>query len=211
MLEQAITVAVPDGVALEARYTKGTGRGWGVVTHPHPRYGGSMDNNVVHAALGALRELGLSALRFNFRGVGRSTGGHGGGPGEIEDLCAAVAHLRAVHGDDAPGHLVGYSFGAWIALQALPRLDPLASLTLISPPLDFMPLQAAPLGPQPTLVVCGERDEFCSVATLQCWFDGLQDPPADRALRFLKHGDHFHGGREGELDEEIRAFLADHV
>lgn len=210
MIEEAITIPVDDGVTLEARHARGTGSGWAVVTHPHPLYGGTMDNNVVDTACKALQGAGLATLRFNFRGVGRSTGEHGGGDAEVEDLLAALALLRERYGE-GPGHLVGYSFGAWVTIKALPRCPPPATLTLISPPLDFLPFGAMAPGPQPTLVVVGERDDFCSVGSLQHWIDGLADPPDGLTVRFLEYGDHFYSGREGDLEHELREFLAEYA
>ena len=211
MIEETITIPVDDGVRLEARHARGSGAGWAVVSHPHPLYGGSMDNNVVSTACAAAQDAGLATLRFNFRGVGRSTGDHGGGDAEVEDLLAAMALLRERYGEGVPGHLVGYSFGAWVTMKTLPRCPPLATLTLISPPLDFLPLGAVELGPQPTLVVAGERDDFCSVGTLQHWIDEIEDPPEDLAVRFLKYGDHFYSGRERELGHELGEFFAEYA
>src|SRR5215472_2161372 len=100
-----------------------------VVCHPHPLYGGSMYNNVVEAALEAMWRLGWATLRFNFRGVGRSEGEHGGGAGETDDAAAAVRFLA---GELAIGPqkilLAGYSFGAMAALNAASKLTDLGAL-----------------------------------------------------------------------------------
>jgi len=170
-------------------------------------YGGTMDNNVVEAARDTLGALGLSTLRFNFRGVGRSTGRHGGGTDEVEDVLAAAAFLRERHGEGTPLHAVGYSFGAWVLLSALPQVPAVSAAALIAPPVDFMPFTALRLGAQPTLVVAGERDDFCSVGTLQHWVDGQPAPPDELRVRFLKYGDHFYFGRERELQHELREFF----
>src|SRR6185295_8845408 len=114
--ETTVTIAAGD-VRLEGRLAVPAGATRGaVVCHPHPQYGGTMDNNVVVAVTDALRAAGLATLRFNFRGVGSSEGRHGGGAAEVGDAHAALAHLRAAGIEDVA--LVGYSFGAAVAARA---------------------------------------------------------------------------------------------
>ena len=110
-----------DGPAggLQARWTPAESpRSIAVVAHPHPLYGGTMDNAVVRTAESVLVQGGTSVLRFNFRGVGRSAGQHDGGVGEVADLAAAedAALARA---PALPLWLVGYSFGAVVAALRL--------------------------------------------------------------------------------------------
>jgi alpha/beta superfamily hydrolase len=87
-----------------------------VICHPHPIFGGSMHNKVVHAAAEALAGLGMPVVRFNFRGVGRSAGRHDGGRGETDDLKVVLDDLAARF-PGAPILAAGYSFGAWVALR----------------------------------------------------------------------------------------------
>jgi uncharacterized protein len=115
MEEQLI---IPAGeVTLEARFIAGAAPAGAVITHPHPLYGGSMNNNVVWTATRALGERGWSTLRVNFRGVGASTGSYGGGLAETADVAAALAFLQSRA--PGPGYVVGYSFGAAVAARAL--------------------------------------------------------------------------------------------
>src|SRR6266850_1735700 len=88
-----------------------------VVCHPHPLSQGTMHNKVVFAIAEAFFALGCAVLRFNFRGVGISAGTHDQGRGELEDALAAVEYLRARH-PGLPCHIAGFSFGAWIAIEA---------------------------------------------------------------------------------------------
>ena len=123
-----------------------------MICHPHPLYGGDMDNPVVVRVAEVCNELGLATLRFNFRGVGASTGHHGHGRDERHDVAAALAHLASVLPTGAPLGLVGYSFGAAMAAN------------LASEPADFPPLTAMALI-APPLVMTGD-EPFTAVARL---------------------------------------------
>ena len=106
-MEEHLTLKV-NNLSLEARFSSGDKAVGAIITHPHPLYGGSMDNNVVWTAIRAFGEQGWSTLRFNFRGVGASTGSYGEGLAEVEDVSAAADFLKSrVSG---PCWLVGYSF-----------------------------------------------------------------------------------------------------
>ncbi len=199
-----MSVEVPDGPTLEARLGLIEGaRGGLVICHPHPLYGGDMENPVVVRAAEVGSESGLSTLRFNFRGVGRSTGDHAHGRGEQHDVQAALTMLQSRVPDGRPLGLAGYSFGAWIAAAvATGRAFPLAGLCLIAPPLtmfDFGTLDGADLD---ILLVSGTRDPYC--------------PPRDLALlakRLLAAhtvtvdgADHFFFGKLFPLGEAIRSW-----
>ena len=105
-----------------------------VVCHPHPLFGGTMDNKVVTTTVRAYKELGLPVVSFNFRGVGASAGIHDHGRGEVDDLLAVVDWAVAQTGAQAL-YLAGFSFGSYIAAAAVGRL-PLAlkQLLLLAPP-----------------------------------------------------------------------------
>jgi len=100
------------GVKIEGRLGGDCARGAVVITHPHPLYGGDMDNPVVESVARAYAEKGMATLRFNFRGVGRSQGRYDEGMGEQEDVTGAVAHVRELGAGSVD--LAGYSFGAWV-------------------------------------------------------------------------------------------------
>jgi alpha/beta superfamily hydrolase len=181
-------------VSLEARFIPGASTSGVVVTHPHPLYGGSMDNNVVWTAVRAYGDQGWSTLRFNFRGVGASTGSYGDGLAEVEDVAGAVAYLASrVTG---PCYLVGYSFGAAVAARALLEGLRVAGAVLISPPIAFMDLDFLPETPGLNLIVVGDEDDLCPLAEVEDLCRRRQ-PPVD--LRVVSGADHFFGGREEGL------------
>ena len=158
-----------DGLRLEARLHDGSGRLAAVVLHPHPLYGGDMDNHVVAGVCEALAQAGAATLRFNFRGVGASEGSYDGGSGEAADARAAIDALRK-HKPDAPVLLAGYSFGAMIA-AAVAADCAVAALALVSPPQGMGPLPEMPAG-VPVLLITGDRDSLSPAAEVQALASG---------------------------------------
>jgi alpha/beta superfamily hydrolase len=136
-----------------------------IVCHPHPRFGGTMHTHAAYRLARAVRARGGVALRFNFRGVGRSAGAYDGGRGEADDARAALAHLALAH-PELPRLACGFSFGSWMALLA-GDADPgvvgllLAGLALRSADLDVVrdtaPVRASA---KPIAVVQAQHDEF---------------------------------------------------
>jgi len=132
VLEERITIAGAD-VNLEGRLALGGGPGGVVITHPHPMYGGTMDNNVVWTAARAFQARDWTTLRFNFRGVGLSSGEHGDGMSEMADVQAALAYLESRQVRSR--YVVGYSFGAAVAGRALVQGVSAAGIVMIAPPI----------------------------------------------------------------------------
>lgn len=194
MAETALRLPVGNGATLEARLQDGPG-GLAVLAHPHPAYGGDMDNNVVLAARDALFAAGFGALRFNFRG----------GDPDPDDLAVVLGHA-ADRSDGAPPHLVAYSYGAWIALKTLRTPRPLASLVLVAPPVDFLSFADLGLPDVPCRVVVGERDEFCSQRGLDRWL-AAQKVAVD--LERLPAADHFFRGHEAILGRLVAELVAE--
>lgn len=179
-----------------------------LLCHPHPLYGGDMDNNVVQGLRGGLEKAGFSVLRFNFRGVGRSEGGYGDGAGERADVQAAIDALASEPGVMTEGLLVaGYSFGAWVGM-AVAAADPrVGSLVAVAPPLALWPMDDLSECPRPKLAIAGSRDEHCPAALFHEWFEGLPGPK-ERAV--LEGTDHFFRGREAEVGTLAAEFALRH-
>ncbi len=145
---------------------EGAVRGVAVVCHPHPQHGGTMDNKVAQTLARAFNQLGLRAVRFNFRGVGASDGAWDDGQGEIDDALAVIAaHCDA----DLPLHLAGFSFGAYVAAEAATRLPAAGKarrLVLVGPSTQK---QAMPAVPEGTLVIHGEADDVVPLSATLDW------------------------------------------
>lgn len=167
-----VTVAGPAG-AIECAIDEpadGTAlRGVAVLCHPHPQFGGTMDNKVVQTLARAFVQLGYRAVRFNFRGVGGSAGAWNEGLGEIDDAIAVIAAQRAA----APGlplALGGFSFGGYVAANAAHRLaatDAVQRLVLVGPATSRFAMPAAVAAD--TLVIHGEADDVVPLSATLDW------------------------------------------
>jgi uncharacterized protein len=198
-MEEEVSIAVPGGPSLEGwvEVCPG-GRGGMVVCHPHPLYGGDMDNPVVVRIAEVARDEGLSTLRFNFRGVGRSAGIHGGGDGEREDVAAALALLHSRLPAQSRLGLAGYSFGAWVAARAV--ATGLVALALIAPPLTMLDFDGLHAASGDVLLIAGTRDAYCPVPRLHELASRI--PRAQTVI--VEGADHFFFGKLFPLGETIR-------
>ncbi len=205
MDEQTVKIEVDEEVTLRGAFTPARQEGapGAVVLHPHPLYGGSMHNNVVETLSAAAVDKGWGALRFNFRGVGGSSGRHDQGRGEQEDVLAAAAWL----GRRCPGPLVlmGYSFGSLVGAAAASRLDNLAAGVMVAPPLILGDLPDWPSDAGPLFMVAGDRDEFSPLEGLKEYAGRIG---ARVELVIFEKGDHFFVGRESALFKEVSTFLS---
>ena len=197
---------IPAGsVQLEAqlREPNENPRGAVVLCHPHPVYGGTMDNRVVYRAAKAAAEAGYAALRFNFRGVGRSTGQFDQGLGEKDDVLAAIRWLESKY-PRLDLAVIGYSFGAWVGLGAglgAPRVKALVGLGL---PLDLYDFDFLLSSPKPALYIVGTRDEFCSGGNLDRFESRL---PATSSVRRIEGSEHFFSGHLEAVQNLITDFF----
>lgn len=146
-----------------------------IVCHPLPTEGGSMHNKVVTMTARALRESGVTTLRFNFRGVGQSQGEFDDGDGELDDLRAVAAWARARHPDKALW-LAGFSFGAWVALRGAVELEA-AALISIAPPVGRSWDFDVAIPDIPWLVIQGDADEIVDPGAVHAWIESLPQAP----------------------------------
>ncbi|MBI4236728.1 MAG: alpha/beta hydrolase [Chloroflexi bacterium] len=175
-----------------------------VLCHPHPLYGGSMDNNVVLALTEALTARGMAALRFNFRGVGRSGGQFGGGIVEREDVRAVLTFLTSSDLGQVPVlGLAGYSFGGGVALGVAGTWPGLAALALIAPAAAPEPVALGDLT-MPKLVMVGEEDSFVTPERLRRLATSLPPP---LQVETFPGVDHFWWGAEVEMAERVGRFF----
>lgn len=166
-------------------------KGWcAVVCHPNPTRGGDMNNKVVTTLLRTYRDLGISVLTFNFRGVGNSSGEFDRGVGEREDLRAVIALCRSQL-NPAGLLLAGFSFGSSIAAAVSHQCDGLVHLLLVAPPVDRYDYEINHRFPVPVTVVQGGQDELIPAQQVHDWAAILHSPL--RLVAYEKAGHFFHG------------------
>jgi hypothetical protein len=161
-----------------------------VLCHPHPLHGGSLNNKVVHILASSMNRLGAVAVRFNFRGVGRSEGAFDNAVGELDDLRAVIAWVRKQR-PASPLWLGGFSFGAYVALRTHAEFK-VERLLLVAPPLSLYPVDDIPTVAVPWLVIQGGADEVIDAEQVREWLDRQQTNPPQR-IWMDKAGHFFHG------------------
>ncbi len=164
----------PDG-RLEGRYqpAKQKGAPIAIVLHPHPQFGGTMNNQIVYNLFYGFVNRGFAALRFNFRGVGRSQGRYDGGIGEISDAASALDFLQAVNPNASSLWVAGYSFGAYVGMQLLMRRPEMGGFVSIAAPAshyDFGFLAPCPCN---GLILHGAADELVPESSVKKLVDKL--------------------------------------
>ncbi len=180
-----------------------------VVCHPHPLYGGEMNNNVVIAVCHELCRQGIAAFRFNFRGAGSSQGSYNGGICEQEDIKAALSFVSKDNNvDSSRMGLVGYSFGAGVSLSVSPSIDTIKAIALISPPLEMPQWEEFSTYKIPKLIVGGSEDAFFPSDNLILRARDITDP---KEYEIIEGPDHFWGGFETQLADRVASFFIRHL
>ena len=192
LLDEPATESSPEAVA--------------VVCHPHPLYGGTMTNKVVYSLAKAFNEAGAAAVRFNYRGVGASTGTYDDGNGETDDALA-VLEWAAQRWPGAKLCLGGFSFGGAVAIRAAAARE-VTRLVTIAPAIRKITVDEGSLPQCPWLIVQGDRDELVDPNDIQQWAQGLSrkssQPPR---LVVLPGVEHFFHGRLNDLRQAVARWL----
>ena len=176
-----------------------------IVCHPHPLHGGSMSNNVVFAICETLAQRAIAALRFNFRGVGRSGGEYGGGISEQEDARAALTLASSTTGTDRQMiGLAGYSFGGSIALSTAAENGAVNLLALVSPALSDAGWEQLKAYSRPVLLISGEYDPVVPPEQVQQYAKQTIDL---KRIEIIPGVDHLWQGYEAELAQKVTGFF----
>ena len=174
-----------------------------VCCHPHPLYGGAMQNKVVHTLARACQDQRVTTVRFNFRGVGASAGKHDDGVGESEDAAVVADWARNATGASRLWSL-GFSSGGFVAYR-LATIRDAAALVTVAPPVQRFDFTKLPVPRCPWLVAQGDTDEFVDHERVLDWTRSLEPPPE---VRILAGAEHFFHGRLTELRSLLGAWLA---
>ena len=199
----------PEG-RLEGRYhhSKKPGAPIALILHPHPEFGGTMNNKIVLSMFDSFVKRGFSTLRFNFRGVGRSQNTFDNGQGEMSDAASALDWIQA-HNPNAPSCWIGgFSFGAWISMQLMMRRPEIKGFISVAPPSkehDFSFLAPCPAS---GLIVHGEKDEIVPLEYVDKLCAKLQSQKNIVIdYEIIKNCDHFFGNHMDKLNKLIHEYL----
>ena len=176
-------------------------RYFAVVCHPHPLHGGTLQNKVVYMLARTLLQQGVAAIRFNFRGVGASTGQFDEGQGEVADALAVIAYGRA-RWPDAGLVLAGFSFGGMVAAQATASARP-RWLVTVAPAVRLL-TRPLPQPECPWLLIQGDADDVVDPREVSAWAASFAPPPT---LRLLPGVGHFFHGRLQDLQQAVASEL----
>lgn len=177
-----------------------------LLCHPHPLYGGSMDNNIIINVSHFLAAAGIANLRFNFRGVGRSQGSFAEGIGELEDAYGALAFLSREEGIDGERlGVMGYSFGGMIAFSLGVESARIKAMAGVSP---IVPPGLLENCSKPTLIIYGSDDAVVPPST---FLPEVEKMAVSAEIEVFKGGDHFWWGYEKKVAEKVTDFFARHL
>lgn len=180
----------------------------GIVCHPHPLRGGTMNNKIVTTVSRMFSELGLISLRFNFRGIGKSAGQYGDTVGETEDLLAIIQWALNTY----PGYslwLAGFSFGSYISARVAAQF-PTQLLLSIGPPVHNFDFAALENISCPWIVVQGDKDEIVPAEEVYKWINSFEKNAQPQLIRF-PNSTHFFHGQLTELKTELTSILINYL
>ncbi|MEM7620560.1 MAG: alpha/beta hydrolase [Pseudomonadota bacterium] len=204
-----VTINGPAG-RLEARYhhQPASDSPIAIILHPHPQFGGTMNNQVVYNLYYAFAERGFSVLRFNFRGVGRSQGLFDNGPGELSDAAAALDWMQFHNNDSSKCWIVGVSFGAWVAMQLLMRRPEIEGFISVAPPANLYDFSFLAPCPSSGLMINGETDRVVSTDSVA---DLVKKLKTQKGIvidhEVIPECNHFFEGKMAELTNTFHAYL----
>ena len=192
---------------IEGRYHHSDQKGAPVVLvlHPHPVYGGTMNNKIVYRMYHMFAQNGFSVLRFNFRGVGKSQGKYDEGVGELTDAATALDWLQLQNPDASTCWISGFSFGAWIALQLLMRRPEIEGFVAVSPPANLYDFSFLAPCPAAGLITQGDKDDVVNEDAVSKLATKLG---AQLEYKLITGADHYYRGVEDELSTIMNDYIS---
>ena len=195
---------------LEGRFhpSKQRGAPIAVILHPHPQFGGTMNNQIVYNLYYAFAERGFSVLRFNFRGVGRSQGAFDHGQGELSDAAAALDWVQSINPEARACWIAGVSFGSWIGMQLLMRRPEIEGFISIAPPANRFDFSFLAPCPSSGLFVHGDQDRVAPLKEVMGLIEKLKTQRGILIEHAVVEGaNHFFEDRVEPLIEEVGKYL----
>lgn len=178
-----------------------------LLLHPHPLYGGTMNNKVVYTLFKAFREAGFHVLRFNFRGVGVSEGSYDEGRGELEDAKYAYDYLSKEVPTNTPIWIGGFSFGSWVMFRLIQEI-PFYRFLGISPPAQRFDFSGCLNPSMPGLIVQGDQDEIVPIEAVDNFVSLLAPNTKENiTYKIIPEADHFFTNQLGQLESLVNAYI----
>lgn len=199
----------PDG-RIEGRYNHGKlpNAPLALLLHPHPQYGGTMNNKVIYNLHQAFVRRSFSTLRFNFRGVGRSQGSFDRGEGELSDAAAALDWLQTFNPNATSCWIAGFSFGAWIGMQLLMRRPEIAGFISMAPPANIYDFSFLAPCPASGLIIQGNQDEIVPLESVNKLVDKLSHQRGIKIeYRVIPGANHFFRDHLDDLIAHMESYL----
>jgi alpha/beta superfamily hydrolase len=195
---------------IEGRYhhEAASGSPIAIILHPHPQFGGTMNNQVVYSLYYKFVQRKFSTLRFNFRGVGRSQGVFDNGPGELSDAATALDWLQLANPDAKSCWIAGVSFGAWVAMQLLMRRPEIDGFISVAPPANLYDFSFLAPCPSSGLMVNGDRDRVVPPQSVKTLVDKLKTQRGIHVSHEVVPGaNHFFEDKVDDLIEVVDGYL----
>jgi alpha/beta superfamily hydrolase len=179
-----------------------------IILHPHPEFGGTMNNQIIYQLFYMFTKRGFAVLRFNFRGVGRSQGEFDHGSGELADAAAALDWVQSMHSEARSCWVAGFSFGAWIGMQLLMRRPEIEGFISIAPPANLHDFTFLAPCPSSGLIIHGDQDKVVPQKDVQALVDKLKTQKGiviDQQI--MRGANHFFEGHVDQLIESCAAYV----
>ncbi|MBI2978171.1 MAG: alpha/beta hydrolase [Rhodospirillales bacterium] len=199
----------PEG-RLEGRYhhSKRPNAPVALLLHPHPQYGGTMNNKVVYTLYQTFVRRGFSTLRFNFRGVGRSQGRFDNGQGELSDAAAALDWMQTHNPNTTACWIAGFSFGAWVGMQLMMRRPEIRGFISVAPPASLHDFSFLAPCPASGMILHGDKDEVIPQASVDKLAQKLQKQKNIKIdYRVIAGSDHFFQDHIDDLNKHVNDYL----
>lgn len=205
-----IIINGPEG-RIEGRYHHSEVKGAPIVLimHPHPLYGGTMNNKIVYRLYQSFVQNGFSTLRFNFRGVGRSQGRYDEGIGELCDAATTLDWLQQQNPDASTTWVAGFSFGAWIALQLLMRRPEIEGFVAVSPPANQFDFSFLSPCPASGLILQGNKDDVVAEESVGKFANRLAaQQGVSVEYQVVPDADHYYRNDPEEMSRRVNDYVA---
>lgn len=179
-----------------------------LVLHPHPLYGGTMNNKVVYQVYQSFARQGFAVMRFNFRGVERSQGEFDNGIGELADAATALDWLQQQNPNAQTCWISGFSFGSWIAMQLLMRRPEIEGFIAVSPPANMYDFSFLAPCPSSGLILMGDKDDVVSEESVTKLHDKLaHQKNIDVEYNLISGADHYYRSKQDELVTALNKYI----